>query len=225
MLRFGALAVLVAVSGGSSMAQSVVDPSTPAVPPPESKRIFGIIPNFRTATFPSPYKPLSASEKFKIASEDSFDRGTVALGLIFGAEGQWMNSNRAFGQGVAGYARYASASFADFVIGDYMTEAIYPALLHQDPRYFRRGTGSALSRFGYAVGQTVWTHNDDGSTGFNFSEIAGNSTAVAISNAYYENGRTPQDAIKGLGVQVGVDAAANVLKEFWPEISRTLHIH
>jgi hypothetical protein len=44
--------------------------------------------------------------------------------------GQLTNSNRSFGQGAAGYAKYYGASFADFAIGDYMTEAIYPSLLH-----------------------------------------------------------------------------------------------
>lgn len=216
--------VLVAVTAWRCQAQQ---PADPGVPPthPESKRILGIIPNFRTATFPNPYRPLSAREKFKIASEDSFDRGTIALGLIFGAEAQWMNSNPAFGDGVPAYARYAATSYAGFVIGDYMTEAIYPTLLHQDPRYFRRGMGSTWSRLGYSLGQIFWTHKDSGSTQFNYSEIGGNATAVAISNLYYQNGRTAQDAARGLAIQIGVDAASNVLKEFWPELQRNLGLH
>jgi hypothetical protein len=216
--RLKALAALSVVVSIQAFAQAPADPN--ATQEPESKRILGIIPNFRTATLPSPYKPLTPGEKFKIATEDSFDRGTIALGLIFGAYGQMTASNRAYGDGAAAYARYAAAAYADFVIGDYMTEAIYPTLLHQDPRYFRRGTGSGLSRFGYAVGQIFWTHNDSGRTQFNFSEICGNSTAVAISNAYYQNARTAQDAGVQLGVQLGVDAASNVLKEFWPDIKK-----
>jgi hypothetical protein len=200
-------------------------PPDSAAQAPESKRILGIIPNFRTAQLPSPYQPLSAREKFKIASQDSFDRGTVALGLIFGAEHQWTNSNPPFGQGVAGYARYAATSYADFVIGDFMTEAIYPSLLHQDPRYFRRGTGGGWSRLGYSIGQIFWTHNDSGRMAFNFSEIGGNATAVAISNAYYTQNRTASNAGVSLGIQVGVDAASNVLKEFWPEIRRKSRLH
>ncbi len=42
--------------------------------------------------------------------------------------------------GAAGYGHYFATAYADLVIGDFMTEAIYPTLLHQDPRYFRRGT-------------------------------------------------------------------------------------
>ncbi len=55
-----------------------------------------------------------------------------------------------------------------------MTEAIFLTLLHQDPRYFRRGTGSGWSRFGYTVRRILWTHNDSARWQFNFSEIADN---------------------------------------------------
>jgi hypothetical protein len=86
------------------------------------------------------------------------------------------------------------------------------------PRYFRRGYGTGASRLGYAVGQIFWTHNDSGKSGFNFSEIVGNSTAVAISQSYYPDNRDARDAGVRLASQIGVDAAANVLKEFWPDI-------
>jgi hypothetical protein len=203
-----------------------IQPGTPASSAnksstqPESKRIFWIIPNYRTSPSLKDFKPLTRGEKFKIASEDSFDRGTFALAALFAGEGQLTNSNRSFGQGAAGYGRYFGTSFADFVIGDYMTEAIYPSLLHQDPRYFQRGTGTGWSRLSYAVGQIFLTHGDSGKTQVNFSELIGNSTAVAISNAYYSDNRTASDAVSKLGIQLGVDMAANVLKEFWPDIQR-----
>jgi hypothetical protein len=71
-----------------------------------------------------------------------------------------------------------------------MTEAVYPSIFHQDPRYFRRQTGSTLSRLGYAVEQIFWTRTDSGRMQFNFSEILGNSSSVAISNLYYPDSRS-----------------------------------
>ena len=205
--------VLMPVSRGQESAD-------PTPPPAESKRILWIIPNYRTSPTLANYQPLSASEKFKVASEDAFDRGTVGLAALFGGEGQLTNSNRAFGQGGAGFGRYFGAAYGDLVIGDYMTEAVFPTLFHQDPRYFRRGTGSKWSRLGYAAGQIFWTHRDSGGTQFNYSEILGNSVAVAISNAYYLDNRTARDGVSRLGIQLGVDMAANVLKEFWPDLTR-----
>jgi hypothetical protein len=184
------------------------------------KRIFGIIPNYRTAPYPNPYVPIPAREKFKLASQDSFDRGTVVLAAAFAGEAQLTNANRSFGQGAAGYGRYLGTSYADFVIGDYMTEAIYPSVLHQDPRYFRKGQGGVGSRLWYAVGQIVITHGDNGRTQLNASELLGNATAVAVSNAYYADNRDASDASIKWATQLSVDAAANILKEFSPDILR-----
>jgi len=187
-----------------------------------SRRIFGIIPNYRSSLASTDYTPLTARQKFNIAVQDSFDPGAVALGAFFGGIGQLTKSNPSFGNGVPGYARSFAASYSDFVIGNYMSEAVYPSLFHQDPRYFRRATGNGWSRLGSAVGQIFWTHTDSGRMRFNFSEIAGNATSVAISNAYYPDNRNPSDAAAKFGMQIGVDVAANVLKEFSPELTRLL---
>jgi len=195
-------------------------PQPPDTPNENSKRIFWIIPNFRTAPFPAVYKPITVREKFVIARQDTFDRGTVALAALFAGEGQLSNSNRSFGQGAEGYAHYFGTAYADFAIGNFMTEAIGPALFHQDPRFFRRGRGSVRSRFLYAAGQIFLTHGDNGHTQVNFSELAGNSTAVAISMAYYPENRNVGDAVSKLGTQLGVDMASNILKEFAPDIAR-----
>jgi hypothetical protein len=194
--------------------------TTETKPEHADKHILGIIPNFRTSPTLVPYEPISPREKFRIAALDSFDRGTVLLAAAFAGQSQLSNDNRAFGQGVQGYAQYFGGAYADFVIGNYMTEGIFPTILHQDPRYFRRGKGSGLSRLGYAMGQIFWTHQDSGRTNFNFSEVVGNSTAVAISNIYYKDERTAHDAVSALAVQIGVDMATNVLKEFWPDFDR-----
>jgi len=77
-----------------------------------------------------------------------------------------------------------------------------------------------MSRLRYAAGQIFWTHRDSGGTQLNYSELLGNSVAVAISNAYYVDNRTASDNVSKLGMQLGVDMAANILKEFWPDLER-----
>ena len=192
---------------------------------PENKRILGIIPNYRTFPTLTDYKPMTDKEKFKLAFNDSFDRGTFVLAAAFAGQGQLSKSDPSFGQGVEGYSHYLATAYADLAIGDFMTEAIYPTILHQDPRYFRRGEGSGWARLGYAMGQIFWTHKDSGGTQFNYSEIVGNSTAVAISTSYYPQGRDWSSAASKLGVQIGVDMAGNILKEFWPDLQRKFSRH
>lgn len=184
------------------------------------KRIFWIIPNYRSHPSFSESKPLSTGAKFKLAARDSFDPGTFLLAGAIAGIGQASNSTKSYGQGMAGYGRYYGAAYGNVMIGDFMTEAIFPSMLKQDPRYFRRGTGSTWSRLGYAMGQIFITHGDDRRTQFNFSEILGNSTAVAISNAYVPDNRTAADAARQLGIQLGIDMAGNILKEFAPDLHR-----
>jgi hypothetical protein len=186
------------------------------------QRILGIIPNYRTYPSLKDYKPLTTKEKLNIATQDAFDRGTFFMAGLFAGYSQSIHANPSFGQGIEGYSHYYAASFADFSIGDYMTEGLFPVLLHQDPRYFRRGTGSGPRRLLYAMGQIFWTQTDSGGRMFNFSEIGGNAAASAISQAYYPENRTAGDAASKLGVQVGMDMASNILKEFWPDLQRKL---
>jgi hypothetical protein len=186
----------------------------------EHPRIFGLIPNYRTSPTLKDYHPLTPGAKFKVAADDSFDRGTFVLAALFAADAQWTAATPSFGRGVHAYARYYPAALSDLVLGDVMTEAVYPVVLRQDPRYFRRGTGSGWARLGYAIGQIVWTHTDAGGTQFNFSEVLGNATAVAIGNTYYPDNRTVSSNVTKLSLQIAVDMASNILKEFSPDLDR-----
>ena len=230
MKRYAVLAFAVLGSVAWCKEPSAADPGEPdshvkpdaGASKPESRHILGIIPNYRTFPSLQNYKPLTAGEKFKIATEDSLDRGTFAMAAAFGGLGQLTNGNKSFGQGAGGFGRYFGASYGDLFIGNYMSEAVFPTIVHQDPRYFRRGTGSGRSRLVYALSRVLRTQRDSGGAQFNYSEWLGNATAVAISNAYYPDQRSAGNAVSKLAMQVGVDAFGNVLKEFWPDLLRKL---
>ena len=205
----------------------VVDPpaiqpgQTETAPPPD-KRVFGVLPNYRTANESAVYTPITAKQKFSIAAKDSFDYPLVGLAAFIAAYGQLDNSHPEFGQGWAGYGRRVGTTYADQAIGNMLTEGIFPSLLHEDPRYFRRGYGSVWSRTFYAASRVLVTKTDAGGTRFNFSEVVGNGVGTAISNAYYPDDHTVGDNVEKLGEQIGIDAVSQVLKEFWPDIKRKL---
>jgi hypothetical protein len=189
---------------------------------PPDKRVFGVLPNYRTANETAVYTSISVKEKFVIASKDSFDYPLVLLASAIAGLGQLTNQNPSFGQGLAGYGRRLGTGYADQAIGNMMTEAIFPAMLREDPRYFRRGYGSKWSRAWYAATRVFVTRTDDGGHRFNYSEVLGNATGVAISNLYYPDGRDVVDNVLRLGEQIGVDSISQVLKEFWPDVKHLL---
>jgi hypothetical protein len=196
----------------------ILQPGTTQAAP--DKRVFGVLPNYRTANASTVYTPITTKQKFTIGAKDSFDYPLFLLGAATAGLGQITNQNPSFGQGLAGYGHRLGTGYADQVIGNMLTESIYPSLLHEDPRYFRLGSGAKWSRAWYAATRVFVTRTDSGGTRFNFSEVVGNATAVAIANSYYPDGRTAADNLERLGQQIAIDSFSQVLKEFWPDVKR-----
>jgi len=190
---------------------------TNAAPAPEDKRAFGVLPNYRTAENSQPFSPITAKQKLTIATKDTIDGPSYVLAGLFSGLYQLENQNPSFGQGLKGYAHRYVCAIADQDIGNYMTEGIFPVLLKEDPRFFRRGTGKFWGRVVRAAGGVVIAKTDKGTPTFNFSEFVGNGLTAAIGNAYYpdEVGFTPTMA--RMFTAIGTDAFSNVLKEFWPD--------
>jgi hypothetical protein len=208
-------------AAGSASRAAAITPA--ATQPPGGNRVLGIIPNFRTADISQIGTVLTPRQKFAIARKDTFDYATVLLAAGIAGVGQLSDSNSSFGQGMEGYGHRWITSYADQAMGNMFTEAVYPVLLHEDPRYFRRGTGSTWSRLGYALTRVVVTQKDGGGSRFNGSEWLGSATVMGISNAYYPDNRTWGGNASRLFSTVGIDAVSMVLKEFWPDISRKRH--
>jgi|SRR5215472_10300606 len=187
----------------------------------QSKRILWIIPNYRAVSAETQLPPLSVKEKFWLATQDSFDYSSFIMVGILAGIGQARNSTPAFGQGAKGYGRYYWHSMADLAVGNYMTEAIVPALTREDPRYYTLGRGGFLKRTGYALSRLVVTRTDSGGRSFNFSEIVGNGAGAGISNLYYPSSeRTWTKTGQKWATQIALDGVFNIAKEFWPDINQ-----
>jgi len=167
---------------------------------------------------------LSSGQKFKLAAQylDPYTFGFVA---IEAALNQAFDSPREYGQGAQGYGKRYGAGFADDLTNGIFVTGVYPSILRQDTRYYRRAMGGPLSRTIYAVSRVLVTRQDSQRKSqrksFNFSEIFGNLTSASIGSAYYPaSQRDFPDIGQRAGVQLGFDAGFNVLKEFYPDIER-----
>lgn len=193
-------------------------------PAPIDKRVFGVLPNYRVADGNAPFTPITTKEKFTIGAKDSFDKPVFFLAAFYAGIAHLQNSNPSFGQGAKGFGNRYVRSLGDTIIGNFMTEAVFPSLFKEDPRYFLQGPKkTGKQRFFYALTRVVVTKTDRGGSRFNFSEILGNGVSVGISNLYYPESRTYSANFSKLALQIGTDAASNVLKEFWPDIKQRMH--
>ena len=200
-------------------------PIQPATTPKhkEDDRIFFALPNYLTVEHSAALPPLTTGEKFKTVAEGCFDPVEVVFIGIEAGIGQADNTNPTYKQGFVGYSKRFGTAYADAIVGNFGTGAIFPALLRQDPRYYQLGKGNFLHRFVYAAGRVLVTRSDtSGKVEFNFSELLGNSMAAGAANAYHPGPHTLASNSGVLGTQVLLDSLGYELKEFWPDIHHLL---
>ncbi len=184
-------------------------------------RLFWTLPNFLTVQTKQ-IPPLSAAQKFKIVARTSFDPVEyVYIGFLSGIS-QAADSEPGYGQGAAGYGKRYGSAFADNTIENFMTGAVLPAVLKQDPRFYQLGTGSFGHRTEYAISRIFVIRTDSGHSQFNFSEVVGSAIAAGISTYSYHprEDRNLPNALSVWGTQVGWDTVTIIVKEFWPDIHR-----
>lgn len=213
-----------AASSSSSSQPNPVQPGSLQQAPPD-KRVFGVLPNYRTANMTAEYHPITSKQKMTIALKDTFDYPLVGLGAAYAALYQLEDSHPQFGQGFKGYLKRFGTSYTDQLTGNMLTEGILPIAFKEDPRYFRLGEGKKWHRASYALSRIIVTRTDSGGRSFNFAEVVGNGVAAGIGLSYYSDDRDVPDFMQNWGTELATDAISQVLKEFWPDIKRHYFHH
>lgn len=189
----------------------------------QTKRIMDVIPNFRAVSTTQKLPPMTVKQKFVGATEDSFDYSAVFIPAVLAWYSLEENSTPEFGQGALGYSRYLWHSAADQTDENYMVEFAVPVISHEDPRYYTLGHGGFFKRAGYALSRAVVTRTDAGNETFNFSEVVGAGAASGISSLYYPSReRSLGNTGTEWGLDVAIDSASFVVKEFWPDVHQKL---
>jgi hypothetical protein len=184
-------------------------------------RIFEVLPNYGTVETSKTLPALTTGQKFRLATAGVFDWAAYPFNAGLAAEAQAKNDPKSWGQGWGAYGKRYGESFADNSIGTYMTTAIFPSLLGEDPRYYQLGKGRFVHRAYHAVNRLFVTRTDSGHDRFNISESLGNAVAAGISNVYHPaEDRTVGRNASTFGLLILWDGLSNELKEFWPDIRR-----
>jgi hypothetical protein len=210
--------ITLTVAGVSTELQVAADSNTMAIQQvrsEEKQRILGVVPNYYVS-YNQETAPLRPKQKFDLAWRFTLDPASFGVvGIIAGVR-QANNTFSGYGQGAAGYSKRYAAAYGDFLTGTFLSNAILPSLLKQDPRYFYRGTGSKRSRILYAIANSVICKGDDEHWQANYSNIIGSLASAGISNTYYpakdRNGAAL--TFQNAAINIGATAAANLVQEF-----------
>jgi hypothetical protein len=186
----------------------------------EHQRVAGVMATFNT-TSNRDALALSPGQKFRLFFRSETDPWPFLLAGVVSGIGQADASYPGWGQGAQGYAKRFGAAYSDAFIGNFFGNAVLPVLLHEDPRYFQKRTGSKTSRLLWAASSTIWCKRDKGGWGPNYANVGGNLIGSAIARVYYPaSERAVSDVITdGLTVSAEGIVGAELI-EFWPDLVR-----
>jgi hypothetical protein len=189
-----------------------------------SKRILGIIPNFISANDTTANEgPLTVHEKYILSLHQMFDVSAHIGNLLQSAISQAANGQPHYGQGWGAFGERFAASEGDQMTSSFFIYGVLPSVLHDDPRYFRRGRGSVGSRIWYAASRTVITRKDSGAATFNVPQTLGQLIQQGISTSYYQQeDRTVSGVFTQWGVNLAYNSGYNMLREFMPDLGQYL---
>jgi hypothetical protein len=205
-------------------------------------RLFYTLPNFLSVQN-GKLPPLTVKDKFKVVALGNFDFIQYPWWGIVAAIGQAYNSEPQFRQGWLAYAKRYGTTAGDSSVENFMVGAVFPSILHQDPRFYQSSKGNFWRRSGYGISRIFVTRTDSGRSQFNYSEIFGAAMAAAASDYSYHprstyvvtptnphkfipSDRTFRNTVSVWYTQIALDTVTIEVKEFWPDIHRKLsHKH
>ena len=179
----------------------------------EHQRVLGFIPNIYVTYEPHP-EPLTARMKFHLAYKG------LTHPTFFAFEGLWAGAEQAanitdYRQGARGYGERFGAALASGSSEALFGNAILPSLLHQDPRYFYRGSGTKGSRAWHAIIAPFVCQGDNGKSQPNYSQWGGSLISASLSNTYYPDSERGAGLVfRNFGTSMGLHVALGLAQEF-----------
>jgi hypothetical protein len=181
----------------------------------EKQLVLGFIPNYMV-TYYSHTASLTAREKFQLTYKTVFNPFTLGLTTAFVGGEQAAGMYSGYGTEEKSFAKRFGAAYATLGVGAFMSDALLPSILHQDPRFYYKRNGSVGSRLLYAITRSVICKGDNGHWQPDYSAVLGHFAAGGIANLYLprqnRNGWGP--TLENGMIGIGFDAVANILQEF-----------
>jgi hypothetical protein len=219
---FSASAQAVAVApADSASAEAVPVLPAPVIVPLNQERILKVIPDYQTVEDSSrAVAPLTSREKWNLAWKETVDPFNIASAAMTAAFSQHDNQTPKYGEGWPNYGRRFGAAVADFGTQNFFSAGLFANILHQDPRYFRKGPSAHIApRVLYSITRTLVCHNDAGRSVFNTSNLFGMSLGIAASNLYYPSASRTGTVMAGrVETSMFGGVMGNLMSEFWPDI-------
>lgn len=203
---------------------AILPSPTPTADPFNETRILGVIPDYQTVTeTPGGHvAPLTARQKWSLALKETVDPFNLVNAMVGAGFSQIGNQTPRYGEGMPAFSERFGAAVADYGMQNFFSAGVLATVLHQDPRYFRKGPAARVpSRVLYSVSRLLICRQDSGHDAFNASGIFGMALGIGASNLYY-----PSASIRGRVMAARVETSlfggvtGNLMSEFWPDLQK-----
>jgi len=172
---------------------------------------------------PRAYQPLNGKERWNLYVREAF----WSPGAFFRAAGPAVgthlnNEPPEWGQGTAGYSRRLANRFGRFALQE-SYEAAGAAVLQHEVRYLRSSRSGFFPRAVHALTANFVTYDKNGRRTPHISRVGSAFAAEFTGNLWMPTGyRDTSTAMRGVGMELGVSSAFNLIREFSPELKRLL---
>lgn len=210
----GLLAFLSAASPSVLQAQAHIN-ATLAEQPLSDARVLLLFPSYETIQDPTiPVASLRPRQKYAMAYHDIFDISLPIESLVYAGANKLMGDPD-YGHDAGAFGKLIGYNAGDLASTFFFSDALLSSAFHQDPRYFRKGSGSVRSRIWWALRSQFVAFSDRGTEMPNYSNMLGFGMASALDNAYLpDRDVTFPRTMERLGLKEGLSFGFNILREF-----------
>jgi hypothetical protein len=197
-----------------SLAQAPIDPTLPEAPVPNRHTLFSIgadtVPD---STVPIPY--LRTRQKYEIAFHKIVSPSILVKSAMITGFDRGFDVGPRFGGNPGDVAELYAYTAENLAASYLISSAILPTALHQDPRFFRKDSGSIKSKIFWALRAEVVAYSDQGKPMPNYSHLIGFAGSAAFANVYLPSQDVSVPAtMKRYGLRLAVSGGFNILHEF-----------
>jgi len=161
--------------------------------------------------------PLYARDKWKFWMHEETTWYSLGPAFLSAGYGQ-LTGTPAYGSDSGAFGDRLGAAVVRQATMRFLCSSMFPVLTHEDPRYFRDANGGYWSRAGWAAERAFVTQNDDGSHGFNTSNIVGHLIASSLTPLYYPGPSVNTHVVlETWGTSIAGSIGNNMFLEFVPD--------
>ncbi|MGC2695075.1 MAG: hypothetical protein WA738_04720 [Candidatus Angelobacter sp.] len=164
--------------------------------------------------------PLTAREKFDVFLHSTYSPRTfLNAGIdVVANHIKRRDRNVEYETGFRGWGQHYGTELGTSESDIFFQKFLLPAILKQDPRYYRNPDLPFVKRALYSMSRVLITRTDSGGQAFNSSKILGAMASRALSDLYVPGQRQGLHPLTGcVSFNLLRDAGMNMVHEFWPD--------